>query len=254
METNELKQYGKIIKKRMWLISLIVLLACVACAMYTFYGVKPVYQASTKLIVNKADDAFLPDRPLNAGEITANILLINTYKEIIKSRAIMDSVAAQYPQLGLTAEQLIRRVGVSSINETQVMTLTVRDYSYEKAVAIVNAISTVFQASIPTIMKVDNVAILNEAKLTEHPIPVSSSPMLNLVIAFVVSLMGGVGLAFLLEYMDDTFRTERDVVKLLGVPAYGVIQNIKSKDLIAGRKRKENMQRVEETPYATVNQ
>ncbi|CRH89840.1 Capsular polysaccharide biosynthesis protein [Chlamydia trachomatis] len=38
--------------------------------------------------------------------------------------------------------------------------------------------------------------------------------------------MAGVGLAFLLEYMDNTIRDEKDIETLLDLPLLGSIQKI----------------------------
>ncbi len=254
METNELKMYGTMLRRRGWMIALIVILASTVAAAYSFLVAKPTFQASTKMIVNKAADSFFPTQPLNASEITANIMLVNTYKEIIKSRAIMDQVEAQYPELNMSSDQLIRKVNVSSLNETQVMTLSVTDSSHERAVNIVNAVTKVFQESIPAIMKIDNIEVLNDAKLTDRPVPVGTSPYFNILVSIVAAFILGAGLTFLLEYMDDSIRTEQDVAAVLGLPTYGVIPKIKKRDLEQGRRRKKTKNRMEEQPYATVNQ
>ena len=47
--------------------------------------------------------------------------------------------------------------------------------------------------------------------------------MLNVAIAFVVGLMAAVGLAFLLEYLDNTVKKEEDVETLLGLPVLGIV-------------------------------
>jgi len=47
-----------------------------------------------------------------------------------------------------------------------------------------------------------------------------------MAIAFVVGLMTGVGLAFLLEYLDNTIKTEEDVEKHLGLPVLGAVSVI----------------------------
>ncbi len=51
----ELKDYGRILKKRWPLITATVLLVCTLAAVYNFMYVQPVYVASTKLIVNKSN-------------------------------------------------------------------------------------------------------------------------------------------------------------------------------------------------------
>jgi polysaccharide biosynthesis transport protein len=46
---------------------------------------------------------------------------------------------------------------------------------------------------------------------------------LNIMIAIVLSLMLGVGLTFLLDYLDRTIKTAEDVERLVGAPLLGII-------------------------------
>ena len=72
-------------------------------------------------------------------------------------------------------------------------------------------------------MSVDNVTVLSKAELSEELSPIKPRPMLNVAIAFVVGLMAAVGLAFLLEYLDNTVKKEEDVESLLGLPVLGIV-------------------------------
>lgn len=249
----ELKQYWLIIRKRIWLIALCVLLATAVTGVYSYFFIKPVYQASTKLIVNQAKtEGAGAVTGLDINAVNLNLKLIDTYKEIIRTPAVMDKVVAQYPDLNLTAEQLIGKVKVSSVNNTQVMTLAVQDFSYNKAVDIVNAISQVFKQEIPNIMKVDNVSILNEAQHKDNAAPVQPNPMLNIIISLVVSLMAAVGLIFLLDYLDDTIKTEQDIEEILGLSTLTVIAKVKPNE--KARKNTETTERkIGETTYVAVN-
>ena len=217
------------------MIAAIIVVACGATALASFVWMDPIYQASTKLIVNKSDDKSAVTS-LDLNTVNLNIRLIDTYKEIIKTSAIMDTVVSEHPEFGLTSEQLMRKVQVSSVNNTAVMTVSIQDKSYAKAADIVNAISNVFVKQIPEYMKVDNVSLLTAADPGETPSPVKPNPMLNLAIAFVVSLMIGVGIALLIEYLDDTIRTDKDVEQYLNVPTIAMIPRIKEEDM-QSRKR-----------------
>jgi capsular polysaccharide biosynthesis protein len=75
---------------------------------------------------------------------------------------------------------------------------------------------------------VENVSILNEAKVNPliEPGPVEPNVLMNMAIAFIVSLMIGLGIAFLLEYMDDTLKTEADIEKYLGLPTIAMITRL----------------------------
>lgn len=226
----ELKDYLKMVRKRLWMLLAIVVASCLATGVVSYWFLKPVCQASTKLIVNKPNERVGVEQ-LTINDVNLNIRIIDTYKEIIKTPYIMDLVAREYPEFNLTSEQLIQKVKVSSVNNTQVMTLVVEDYSHEKAVNIVNAVSKVFQREIPKVMKVDNVSLLSEAKIVEQPKPVKPNHKLNIAISFVVSLMIGVGLIFVLEYLDDTLKTESDIEKYLGLPTLSIVTKIKPEDI-----------------------
>jgi len=53
--------------------------------------------------------------------------------------------------------------------------------------------------------------------------PVSPKPLRNGVLALVVGLLLGVGLAFLRDYLDESIRTRDDVERATGVPVLGSI-------------------------------
>ena len=81
----------------------------------------------------------------------------------------------------------------------------------------------------------NNISIVDEAKAPAGPY----KPNLrrNALLALMLGLLGGVGLAFLFEHLDDTFRQPEDLEKLLGVPVLGIIPRIRDKDRPRGDDR-----------------
>lgn len=249
----ELKQYFRIIQEKWWLIVIIVAIAMAAAGIKSFYFTTPVYAANAKLIVNQSsgDGA----ATLNASTIQTSIFLINSYKEIIKSSAIMNKVVEQYPDIDETPEQLSAKISVTSANDSQVMNLVYQDTSYANAVNIVNAISTVFKEEIPNIMNVDNITILSEADATVKPTPINLSPFANLLISFVISLLLAIGFVFLLNYLDDTLKNEAEIIEIMDVPVLAVVGKISKSDLKqSARSKAVQKQKVGENQYATLNQ
>ena len=231
----DLRDLFRMLKKRWVLILSTVVLGCVIAGVLSYWVMTPIYQASTKLIVNRSEDSTIGQQ-MSLNDINFHVRIIDTYKEIIKTPAIMDVVAEEYAQFGLSAIQLIQKVNVSTVNNSQVMTLVVEDPSYRQAAEVVNAVSLVFQREIPGIMSVDNVSILSYADEDLSPAPVRPNPILNMAIAFVVALMAAVGMVFLLEYLDDTIKSEADVQDVLGLPTLAVIHRIKEEDLLSSRR------------------
>ncbi|MNN37227.1 Capsular polysaccharide type 8 biosynthesis protein cap8A [compost metagenome] len=239
--TVELKQYLAVLRKRLWLIVASVVVVTVATGIYSYLFTTQVYQASSRIIVDRSKQ-----NELNLSEVNLNIQLANTYKDIILTYAVMDRVVEKHPELGLTSEQLMRTIKVGTSNDSQVMTLSAQNPSYDNAIKIVNAVTSVFKETIPSIMSSDNVSILSEAKFAYD---VSSNPILSTVIGFIAALMVSVGAVFLLEYLDDTVKSEADVTQFLGVPTFATVAVMTRKDL----KKRSNKQNLEEPPYATLN-
>ncbi|WP_158602340.1 YveK family protein [Cohnella endophytica] len=225
----ELKDYFKIIGRRWWFIFLFVVFCCLPVSLYEYYTIQPEYEASTKLIVTNTSRDIAQAR-LDTNEISSNIMIINTYKEIIKSPAIMDKVVNGHPEIDRTAQNLIDNVKIVASSNSQVMNISIIDLSQEKAVQIVNAVSEVFKREIPAIMSVDNVTILSEAKVSNHPEPVSSNLLIKGLIVFVISFIIATGIIFLREYLDDTIKSEEDVRNHLGRATLAMVAKVKSSE------------------------
>lgn len=230
----DLRVYYTILKKRLWFILTCVIVTTSAAAVYSNYNYQPLYQASTKLLVNKTVELDqLGKEQMDFGAIGVNISLINTYKEIIKTPVIMEKVVQRNPDLNLNADQLINTVNVYAVNDTQVMAITVIDYSYERAVFITNAVAEVFQAEIPKILKVDNVTILTEAKMKDFPQPINERTNTYIILGFMASLIFSVGVVLLLESLDDTLKSEEDIRQVLAVPSLTVVPKMNARQIKA---------------------
>jgi len=250
----ELRDYMKLIKKRLWLIILCVMISTITTAYFSYQNYKPLYLASTKLIINKTiGQDQLGGEQMDFGAINVNIGLVDTYKEIIYTPAIMDKVVARYPELNLSTEQLLARIEVAALNRTQVMTIDTADYSYERAANIVNAVAQVVKTEIPRIMKVNNVEILNIAEPTDQPPPLNQNTNQKIFLSFAISLIFAMGLTFLLEFMDDTIKTKKDIQSVMGFSTLSAIPTIKTKKVKA-RKKKSTRKQVTEAPYVTIRQ
>lgn len=71
----------------------------------------------------------------------------------------------------------------------------------------------------------NNISVVDEAKAPIEPY--KPNLRLNALLALVLGLIGGIGLAFLLEHLDDTFKQPDEVEKRLGLPVVGMIPRIR---------------------------
>ena len=70
-------------------------------------------------------------------------------------------------------------------------------------------------------LKTSNISIIDRAKVPKNPF--YPKKKLNLLLALIMGLFGGVGLCFILEYLDNTLKGPEDVEKLTGLPSLGII-------------------------------
>jgi len=70
-------------------------------------------------------------------------------------------------------------------------------------------------------LKTSNISIIDKAEVPKDP--VSPKKKKNLILAFLVGIFGGVGLCFLIEFLDNTVKGPEDVEKLTGLPSLGAI-------------------------------
>lgn len=251
-EDIDLREYLRIVRRRLWFIIPFVLICTFGAAWFSYRTYVPLYSAQTKLYVNQAEAADPFNRGImTIGQASGGNGVIDTYKEIIRTPIIMDKVVDRYPHLDASADELIRRVSVYALNNTSVMIISVVHPSYEQAVMMVNAITDVFVAELPKISPGHTAVLLTEAKLAAHPDPVNEQHHTYIILAFMASLILSVGIAILLDVLDDRIKDEADVVRVLGV---STLASVPKTRLRSGRSRsrKGTQGRVGEEAYAAV--
>lgn len=77
-------------------------------------------------------------------------------------------------------------------------------------------------------MQTADVQVIDAATVPVNP--VKPRVKLNIAIGAVLGIFLGVGLAFLLEFIDNTIKTKEDVERLLGVPVLGQIPDLEVVD------------------------
>jgi len=215
-ETISLKELFQTLKKRLLLIIIITVIFTAISGIVSYFFLTPIYQSSTQILVNQEKSENTVYSP---NEVQTNLQLINTYNAIIKSPAILDKVIKK-ENLEMTSGELNKLISVSNEQESQVVNITVQHENPQDSKNIANTIATTFQSEIKSIMNVDNVSILTKAELGSR---IKPDPILNMTIALVVGLMVSVGVAFLLEYLDNTLKKDQDIEDHLGLPVLGAI-------------------------------
>ncbi|WKA53960.1 YveK family protein [Planococcus shixiaomingii] len=221
-ETLDLRSLFNILRQRVVLILAVILLVTGLTAVISLYLLTPIYENSSQILVNQEEAI---GGNLAIVNVERDRQLLNTYSVIISSPVILEQVIENL-NLDTSLKELNKKITITSTSESQVIGISARDENPETAAKIVNTIATVFEKDIQEVMKIDNITILSTATAKEDQLPVSPNLWINLAIASAAGLLLGVGLALLLDYLDTSVKSQRDVKRLLNVPVIAVISPI----------------------------
>lgn len=226
-EEISLSELFSMLKKRVSLIISLSLIGLIVAAGFTFFIATPQYKATTQILVNRTTESA---EGLQLNDINSNVQMINTYKDIIKGPVILNEVRENL-KTNLTTIELSEKIEITTQENSQVFSLTVIDEIPYEASEIANAVATTFQNEIGNIMNVENVTIISEAV----PITTQISPnnLLNLAIGLIIGLFLGIGIAFLLEYLDSSIKDERFITESLGWSILGSVSEMSNDELKA---------------------
>lgn len=219
-EIINLRQCFQIIKKN---ISLIIIITCITMftsAGLSFFVIDPVYEANTTLIVNKVKEVNTQD--ITNDDVLANQKLALTYGEIIKSRTVLDKVINNL-NIDTDVKKLSNDIRVTTLTDTQIINVSVREDNPKLANNIANEIASVFTSELSRIMKTDNVEIIDKSVIPDKP--VKPNKIMNTIIGAIIGLILGLIVTFIREYVDTKIKSSKDIEEKLSLQIIGTIPN-----------------------------
>jgi capsular exopolysaccharide synthesis family protein len=220
----ELNRYLRVLRHRLWMILACPILAAVAAGI-TSFALPPVYEAKVDLAVRPAQ--LLPSTDPNAAAVSSSTILA-TYALFTTEPPLLNKVIAD---LGLktTPDELVKEVKVTPDTLALVLHIAVQDTNPALARDVANTLVADFIAEVKQIQQVetqspnprtgDNFVVLSPAVLPTKP--VSPSKTLDVVVAFVAGLLVAIGLAVLLDYLDQSIKSDEELTERLGLVSLG---------------------------------
>ncbi|MGX4686681.1 YveK family protein [Vagococcus sp. JNUCC 83] len=237
-ETVSLDEIFQLLKKKWALIVSMLILGTIISTVVTLFVITPKYSATTQLVVQtKGSDA----TNLNTDKINSNLLLINTYKDLVKSPPVTEKakdILVKDGMSNITEDFLTGAISVEQNQNSQLFSIkAVTDNPIESA-AIANTVSEVFQKEAVKMTDTDKISIASKA--TPNNQPVSPNKKVNIAIGAVLGLIVGVMLALLGELFNRTVRSEDYVTETLGVPILGTLPLVSEREMTEIRKLQKN--------------
>ncbi|MBC5637994.1 capsular biosynthesis protein [Ornithinibacillus sp. BX22] len=239
-DTLSIQEIIQTLKKRMVLIIGIAAGLVLIVALLSYYVLPSTYQSSSQFIVIEQQNENIQ---FSMSHLETNLELINTYKEIISSPFILEKVITEL-NLSIPLDDLQKDIEITSGDNSQVVTVSAIGPNLEEAALLANTVVNQFRSNISDIMPVENVFVLSEANPALSQKPIAPRPMMNMIIASIVGMATGIGLALFLELVNTKVKVERDIEEL-GIPVLGVVSTM-NKHKPNRRKRKLSSNRKEE--------
>src|SRR5450756_2670898 len=132
-----------VLRRRAWIVLVVVFVAVVLAALLSYVILPPVYQANTSLIVNERQNVGKPVDGVDIGQIQTYRSLAVTYAKIITSRAVLQDTIDTL-RLPETVKQLTDMTTVQVQGETEIIAVTVKDKDATRAALIANTVARSF--------------------------------------------------------------------------------------------------------------
>lgn len=221
IEINLLQVLRKLLENAKYIVLITCIFAVLGFVGSTFF-VTPVYQAGAKMIVISRKDQ---SQNMTNDQYIVSKNLVDTYAVIIRSRDVLNQVREEL-DLKISYGDLSKSITVKSVNNTPVMQIFVRNSNKETALHITEKLMEIA----PTVLEntIQTVSVNPAEQAYVDASPVSPNVLKDAV------LMGFVGFAlsciavFVVMLLDNTYKSDVEIQKDLGIPVLGVIPSVES--------------------------
>lgn len=215
MEEINLKEvYSYFKSKILWILLAIVAIIIIG-NVYTIITREPMYRSNTTIVlVGESKDGY------SQSDSQLNQNLIGTYSEIIKSRKVLSQVIENL-KLKMSVEELSNNITTTSVENTEIIQITVANANAKDAKKITDEVAKVFSEEIQDIYNLENVTIIDKAELSKNPYNINyvKDNVIYLIVGFILSF----GIVFIMYYFDTSIKSSEVVEEKLGLTVIGVV-------------------------------
>ena len=222
MEEIDIKELLAFIKEKAWIIGVALIASITASIIYIQAIKQPIYKSSTTYVLISDSN----EQGITTSEVTLNEKLIATYKEIIKSRNILEKVIDSL-KLDMTTQELARTISVEQVSTSSMIKITVSNSDPEAAKKIAETIGNEFSKEIESLYKISNLGLVDKALVPTVASNASNTKEIIMINggALALSLM----IIFMLFYFDNTVKDQEQVEEKTNLPVLGSVPLVSKK-------------------------
>ncbi|MGJ8730995.1 YveK family protein [Listeria aquatica] len=194
------------IKKWFVLISVVTILGGVGGYMFTKHYIAPLYNSQSQIVIQQKNVGF------TVSDVQSNIQLVNTYKMILTSPAVISKVHDEL-KLSENIKTVQKNVSVENTQDSQVLTINVLDKSPKQAKRMNDVILKQTSKQAKRTLGVSGVRVLTPP--TENHVPAKPNKLLNTGIGMLIGIFLSSIFILFWSFAHQTIRNEEDVAKVL---------------------------------------
>lgn len=210
---------------RIWIVILAGIIAAVGGFSYARFCITPTYSSSIMLYVNNNSSITGGKFSFNSSELDAAQELIKTYKVMLMNRTTLTQIMEDAGvEEKYSYEDFYYMIEAESVDETEVLRVTVTSTDYKEAAVIAESIAELFPGILGEIMndcemKVVDKPVMNSSKVAPH---ITRYSVVSLIIGSLVALIALVIMALL----DGTIHDESYLLKNYDYPILAKVPNL----------------------------
>ena len=213
----------QVVRRRWWVIMLVTIIVSGLALGFSLLQ-QPAYESSVKFLVGQGQGG---DGGNLQNEVQGLQQISETMVEAVATRPVAQEVI---DKLGLTmsAELFLRNLNAEQVGGSQFIEVSYQDPDPKTAQRIANSVGDTFSEQVSEVSpSASAITATVWERAVEPTSPVSPDPIRNVILALILGVMLGVGLAFLLDRLDDNWRSPEEVEQVSGVPTFVVIPAFK---------------------------
>lgn len=222
----------QVLKKRLGILLIIIIGFTVLGGGLSFFLNERVYTSTTSLIVGeekeKETDEYneisgepIQETVIQYGTATISKQLNKFYSETLKSRSLLEEVIDNL-NLEMTVTDLKESISMEVPEDSGSILITVSGSHLKNADEIADEIVTAFTENVFEITNIDRIKTMNsgsEPKIT-NTVNIFRNTLVFAVAGFVV----GAAVVLVVEYLDDSIKSKREIEEKLGISVVGQIR------------------------------
>lgn len=225
--TIDLMSFWRLLKNNIVLIGVISIVMALIFYFVTNMFVEEKYQSSTMLFVESSQNA--TGGNLNYSELSAAQIIVDTCSVIFSKNSTYEKVKAEIGDTPLYKDM----VSVSSVNDTQIIRITVTSENREDCAVIANAFAKVCVEEFASIIQSGSIKIID-------PAPVPGAPSYpnarkNAILGFMLGAVATYGILLLLELLNTRIKPNDDLYKMYNIPVFSEIMDQQLKESVGGK-------------------